>query len=473
MTAVRAPERPAARDSATLVICCCALFMVSLDNTILNVALPAMQQGLDTPVTGLQWTVDAYILVRGVMLFASGSAGDRHGRRRLFRTGLWVFTLASVACSLAPSLGALIAFRCVQAVGGALMTPSSLAIVTNTFTDPGRRAKAIGFWSATNGLSTAAGPVLGGLLVETFGWRSVFWVNLPVGIAVLAATRWLRESRADQPRPQDPAGQLLLAASLGALTYALIEAPHAGWTSPQVAGLVVLSVVLGAVFVEVERSRQYPMLPLRYLRNPGLAGAVVLALTSFVLLGGFTFFNTLYLQDVRGYSPVMCGVLMLPTTVATLVFSPLSGRLTGSRGSRLPALLAMALIAAGSFLLAAVIAPGTSLPALLVAYLLLGTGMGLGNTPATNAAVSSMPRSLAGVASATTSTARQVGTSTGVALLGSLIFSVPGSAPDAAAGAAFSTGLAHAYLLVAVLAVGTGAFAWWAFRPGARWAEHE
>lgn len=462
-----------ARDGVTLAICCCALFMVSLDNTILNVALPAMQHELATPVSGLQWTVDAYILVRGVMLFASGSAGDRYGRRRLFRIGLWVFTVASVACSLAPSLGTLIVFRCVQAVGGALMTPSSLAIVTNTFTDPARRARAIGFWSATNGLSTAAGPVLGGLLVETLGWRSVFWVNLPIGLVVLIATRWIGESRADRPRPQDPAGQVLLAAALGGLTYALIEAPHMGWTHPEVLALLVLSVILGAAFVQVERRREYPMLPLHYFRNPGLVGAVVLALTSFITLGGFTFFNTLYLQEVLGWSPVMSGVLTLPTTAATLVFSPVSGRMTGTSGSRLPALLAMALIAAGTFLLAMVVGPQASLLALLVGYLLLGIGMGLGNTPATNAAVSSMPRSEAGVASATTSTARQVGTSTGVALLGSLIFSVPGSAPSAVAGAAFSEGLTHAYLLVTGLAVGTGAFVWWALAPSRMWAEHE
>ena len=466
MTTLHAVERrSAARDSATLVICCCALFMVSLDNTILNSALPVMQHSLRAPVSGLQWTVDAYILVRGVMLFASGSAGDRHGRRRLFRIGLWGFTLSSVACSLAPNLGTLIAFRCVQAVGGALMTPSSLAIVTNTFTDPARRARAIGYWSMANGLSTAAGPVLGGLLVETLGWRSVFWVNLPIGALVLVATRWLDESSAERPRPQDPVGQLLLAGSLGALTYALIEGPGHGWTSPEVLGLLVAAVLFGVAFTWVERRQQQPMLPLRYFGNPGLIGAMALALTSFILLGGFTLFNTLYLQDVRGYSPIMSGVLTLPTTAATLVFSPVSGWLTGTRGTRLPALLAMGFIAAGSALLVVITDPATPLAALLVAYLLLGIGMGLGNTPATNAAVSSMPRELAGVASATTSTARQVGTSTGVALLGSLIFSVPGAAPSVAAGAAFSTGLTYAYTVVAALAVVTGAFAWWAFQP--------
>jgi EmrB/QacA subfamily drug resistance transporter len=473
---------PAVRGRLTLLICCSALFMTTLDNTILNVALPSLQHDLSATVSGLQWTVDGYILVRGALLFASGSLGDRYGRRRLFRVGLVVFTAASLACSLAPALGALVAFRGAQAVGGALMTPSTLAIIANTFRDPRQRAQAIGIWSATTGLSTAAGPVLGGLLVSYVGWRSVFWVNVPIGVAALLATRWLGESRADRARPLDLPGQGLLAVALGGLIYALIEAPHAGWGTPGVLLPLLVAAGCGAGFVVVELRRRHPMLPLGYFRSPVLVGAVVMAVVAFIALGGFTFFNTLYLQDVRGFSPVEAGLLMLPTTLVTLVFSPLSGWITGNRGARLPATVACGLIAAAMAALALVVTPATAIVTLTGVYLLLGVGMGLANAPITNAAVSSMPPSQAGVAGATTSTARQIGTSLGVAMLGSVIFSVAGPAASRlgegagphggvaataaarAAGEAFTAGLRQGYWVAAALAAGCLVLALVAFR---------
>jgi EmrB/QacA subfamily drug resistance transporter len=465
------PAAPAVRGRLTLLICCSALFMVTLDNTILNVALPSLQHELSAAVSGLQWTVDGYILVRGALLFATGSLGDRYGRRRLFRLGLVAFTVSSLACSLAPSLGALVGFRCAQAVGGALMTPSTLAIITNTFTDPRRRAQAIGLWSGSTGLSTAAGPVLGGLLVEYVGWRSVFWVNVPIGVVVLLSTRWLTESRAATARPLDLPGQGLMAVALVGVSYALIEAPRAGWGAPTVLLPLVLASCSGVAFVLVSPRRRYPLLPLGYFRDPALSGAVVMAVVTFIALGGFTFFNTLYLQDVRGFSPVRAGLLMLPTTVVTLGFSPLSGWLTGNRGARLPATVACGLIAAAMTVLALVMAPATTLPVLVGGYLLLGIGVGLANAPITNAAVSSMPPAQAGVASATTSTARQIGTSLGVALLGTVVFSTAGptamhlgAGDTPGAGAAFTAGLRSGYLVAAVLAAGCLVLALLAFR---------
>lgn len=470
---------PAARGRLTLLICCSALFMTTLDNTILNVALPSLQHELSAAVSGLQWTVDGYILVRGALLFATGSLGDRYGRRRMFRLGLIAFTASSLACSLAPSLDALVAFRGAQAVGGALMTPASLAIIANTFPDPRKRAQAIGIWSATTGLSTAAGPVVGGLLVEYVGWRSVFWVNVPIGVVALLATRWLKESRSDRARPLDLPGQGLLAVALAGLIYALIEAPRSGWGSAGVLLPLVLAAGCGAGFVVVELRRRHPMLPLGYFRNPALVGAVVMAIVAFIALGGFTFFNTLYLQEVRGFSPVEAGLLMLPTTVVTLGFSPLSGWFTGNRGARLPATVACGLIAVAMAALALVVTPHTALPTLIGGYLILGVGMGLANAPITNAAVASMPASQAGVAGATTSTARQIGTSLGVAMLGSVIFSVAGPAAEqlgggagghastaaaTAAGTAFTAGLRHGYLVAAVLSAACLLLALWSFR---------
>jgi MFS family permease len=319
--------------------------------------------------------------------------------------------------------------------------------------------------------------VLGGLLVSYVGWRSVFWVNVPIGVAALLATRWLRESRADRARPLDLPGQGLLAVALGGLIYALIEAPHAGWGSPGVLLTLVVAAGCGAGFVVVELRRRHPMLPLGYFRNPALTGAVVMAVVAFIALGGFTFFNTLYLQDVRGFSPVEAGLLMLPTTVVTLVFSPLSGWITGNRGARLPATVACGLTAIAMAALALLITPATALPTLIGAYLILGIGMGLANAPITNAAVSAMPPAQAGVAGATTSTARQIGTSLGVAMLGSVIFSVAGptasrlgeggnphSTAARAAGNAFTAGLRHGYWVAAALSAACLVLALFAFR---------
>jgi EmrB/QacA subfamily drug resistance transporter len=468
----------------TLAVCCTALFMTTLDNTIVNVALPSLQRELRSSASGLQWTVDSYVLVRASLLFICGSLADRFGRRRSFAVGLVGFALASLACSLAPNLGALIGFRALQAVGGALMTPSSLAIITNTFTDPERRARAVGIWSATTGLSTAGGPVLGGLLVQTVGWRSVFWVNVPIGIAALVGTRVLRESRAaGTPRRLDVPGQLLVTGALATLTYALISGPEAGWGSGVVVWLLLASVVLGAGFVVRERRSDHPLLDLRYFANPALTGAVLIAIAAFLALGGFLFFNTLYLQNLRGFSPLHAGLLTVPTTLATLVLAPWAGRITGRRGPRLPATSACFLIGAAMATLAVVTAPATPLWLLLVGYLLLGSGMGLVNPPATNAAVAAMPPEQAGVASATTSTARQVGTNLGIALLGSVVFSTAAAAGRPAAGhgggalagataVAFTHGMRYGYAVAALLAIACAFVSIRAFRPeGLRTAE--
>lgn len=228
----RMPELSHGRRMLVLAICCMSLLIVSLDNTVLNVALPSLQRELDASTSGLQWTVDAYTLVLASLLMLAGSTADRIGRRRVFMSGLVVFTLGSLLCSLAPDLNWLVVFRMVQAVGGSMLNPVAMSIITNTFTDPRERARAIGVWGAVVGLSMAAGPLVGGLLVDSVGWRSIFWVNLPVGLAALLLTwRFVPESRAPRARRPDPVGQVLVIALFGSLTYAIIEAPHGSWRS--------------------------------------------------------------------------------------------------------------------------------------------------------------------------------------------------------------------------------------------------
>jgi EmrB/QacA subfamily drug resistance transporter len=444
--------------------------MTTLDNTILNVAVPSLQRDTNASAAALQWTVESYILVRATLLFISGALSDRYGRRRCFGIGLAVFVAASLACALSANLPELISFRVVQAAGGALMTPASMGIIVNTFTDPRTRAQAVGVWSATTGLSTAAGPVIGGLLVESFGWRSVFYVNVPIGLIALACTRTLRESRSDRPRPFDIWGQLTIATALATLTYGLISAPTAGWGSLQVAIALALAILSFAGFVVAELATRSPMLDLRYFRNPALVGAVAVAIVAFLAMGGFSYFNSLYLQDVRGFSPTHAALLIMPTTAAALVLSPLSGRVTGARGPRLPVTTACVLTTGAMATLAMVTAAHSALPVLMIGYLALGTGMGLVNPPITNTAVATMPAGQAGVAAATTSTARQVGNLLGVALLGSVVYSAATAAQLGASplqtdhAHAFTVGLQRGYGLTAALALLCVVLSLWAFR---------
>ncbi|MFF0432251.1 MFS transporter [Streptomyces sp. NPDC004327] len=400
------------RQRLVLAICCMSLLIVSLDNTALNVALPALQRELHASVAGLQWIIDAYTLVLASLLMLAGSTADRIGRRRVFATGLVVFVLGSLLCSLAPGLEALVAFRTVQAVGGSMLNPVAMSIITNTFTDPAARARAIGVWGAVVGVSMAAGPLVGGLLVESVGWRAIFWVNLPVGLlALLLTLRYVPESRAPRPRRADPVGQLLVAALLGSLTYAIIESslPFA----------VVAALALAGVLV-YEPRRAEPLIDLRFFRSAPFSGATVIAVCAFAALGGFLFLNTLYLQDVRGLSALHAGLFMLPMAAMTFVFAPLSGRLVGARGPRPSLLAAGTAMAAGALPFAAFRAE-TSTPLLFVGYVVFGIGFGVVNAPITNTAVSGMPRAQAGVAAAVASTSRQIGQTLGVAVAGAVL----------------------------------------------------
>jgi EmrB/QacA subfamily drug resistance transporter len=406
-----------------LGICSLSLFMVTLDNTIVNVALPSLQRQFHASVSELQWVVDAYLLVLAALLLLAGSLGDRFGRRRVLRTGLLLFGIGSLACSLSVSLPMLIGFRMLQACGGCMLNPNSLSIISNTFRDPKERAGAIGFWGGVVGISTAAGPVIGGGLIEAVDWRAIFWVNVPVVLAALVLlSMFVPESRADRPRPLDPPGQLLAIVLLGSLTYGIIEGPSRGWTSGLILACFGVVVASLTAFVLVELRQAEPLLQLHFFKSPPFAGASAIATLAFFVLAGWLFLNTLYLQEVRGYSPLMAGVAALPATVVIVVVSPFTGRVVGRRGSRLPLGVAGLLMMAASALLV-LVQPRSSYLFLAVCYLLVGFGFGMVNPPITNTAVSGMPMSQAGVAAAVAGTARQVGSVLGVAVLGSVVAS--------------------------------------------------
>ncbi|WP_329385848.1 MFS transporter [Streptomyces sp. NBC_01351] len=414
-------ETSSRQRTLVLAICCMSLLIVSLDNTVLNVALPTMRSDVHASVAGMQWSIDAYTLVLASLLMLMGSTADRIGRRKVFVTGLVLFTAGSLLCSLAPGLDWLIFFRMVQAVGGAMLNPVAMSIITNTFTDPAQRARAIGVWGAVAGISMAAGPLIGGLLVDSVGWRSIFWVNLPIGIAALVLTlRHIPESRAARPRRPDPVGQVLVMALLGCVTYGIIEAPAAGWRSPLIMGcaLVAVASLVGLLLYEPRRAE--PLIDLRFFRSAPFSGATVIAVSAFASMAGFLFLNTLYLQDVRGLDALHAGLYMLPMAAMTFAVAPLSGRLVGSRGPRLPLLIAGAAMG-GSGLLFAAFRGETSTALLFTGYVLYGLGFGMVNAPITNTAVSGMPRSQAGVAAAIASTSRQTGSTLGVAVVGAVL----------------------------------------------------
>ena len=421
VTTAAAAGKPPVRPNLVLGICCLSLLMVGMDITIVNVALPAIQHDLHATLSGLQWIIDAYTLVVASLLMLAGSTADRVGRRRVFQIGMGLFTLGSLLCSVAPSIGGLVAFRAVQALGASMLNPVALGIITNTFADPKERARAFGVWGAVAGAALAVGPLLGGALTQSVGWRSIFWINLPIGAAAMVlAARYVPESKAARARRVDPVGQGLVFAALACLTYAVIEGPHEGWGSPLIVGLFAAAVTAGVGLVVYEPRRVDPLLDLRFFRSVPFCSATLIAVCSFATLAGFLFLNALYLQQARGLSPLRTGLCTLPLAVMTILCAPFSGRLVGTRGTRLPLLLAGAGIFAGTLLLTR-LSVGTPLGWLLAAYVIFGVGFGMVNPPITNTAVSGMPTAQAGVAAAVASTSRQVGASMGVAVAGTIV----------------------------------------------------
>jgi EmrB/QacA subfamily drug resistance transporter len=397
--------------------------MAALDTLVVSTALSTIRVDLGASIEQLEWTVNAYNLSFAVLLMTGTALGDRFGRRNLYATGLALFTVASVGSALAPDVGWLIAFRALQGVGGSMLNPVAMAIVTNTFTEPGERARAIGMWGSVFGLSVALGPVVGGALVDSVGWRGVFWMNIPVGVAALILTAlFVPESRAGIYRRPDAFGQILIMILLGTVSYAIIEGPRYGWAAPRILLCFAAAAAALAVFAAWEPRRADPVVDLRFFRSLPFSGAALTAVTGLCAFAGFLFLITLYLQDVRGYRPLTAGLFLLPMAVVMGCSAPLAGRVIARRGTRIPLLISGAGIAVGGVLLTFL--TGSS-PVWYVAAccLVFGIGQGWLNAPITNNAVTGMPRSQAGVAASIASTGRQVGSALGVAIMGSLIAS--------------------------------------------------
>lgn len=408
------------RPRLVLAICCLSLLIVGMDVTIVNVALPAIREDLDASVTELQWVTVSYTIVIASLLLLGGSTGDRFGRVRTFQTGLVIFTAASLGCSLAPSIEWLIAFRVLQGVGGSMLNPVAMSIVRNTFEDPQERARAIGVWAAMVGVSMALGPLLGGLLSE-ITWRAVFLVNIPIGLAAIVLTAWfVPESRAPRARRPDPVGQVLVIVGLATLTTAIIEGPDLGWGSPETLALLLVAAGSIGTLIPHELRRREPLIELRFFQSRPFAAATGIAVAGFIAFGGFLFVNTLYLQEVRGLSAVTAGLATLPIAAMTVVCAPISGRIVGARGVRIPLLVSGVAIAISGLMLVS-LEPDSPIGLLLTAYVIFGLGFGTLNPPITNTAVSGMPASQAGVAAAVASTSRQVGQTLGVATFGAVV----------------------------------------------------
>jgi EmrB/QacA subfamily drug resistance transporter len=419
------PPVPYARREAhpnlILAICCLSLLIVGMDVTIVNVALPAIQADLHAMLAGLQWVLDAYTLVVASFLMLAGSISDRFGRRRVFQIGLGVFTLGSLLCSQARTIEQLIWFRALQGFGASMLNPVALSLIANAFPDRKARARAVGIWGAVAGLSLGIGPVIGGALTQTVGWRSIFWINVPIGIAaVLLSARFVPESKAARARAFDPVGQALVLVGLTALTWGVIEGPHEGWGSASTLGIFATAAVALLGFVLYEPRRRDPLLDLRFFQSVPFASATVLGLTAFAIFAGFLLLNALYLQQVRGFSAFSSGLFTLPLAITMVVCAPWSGRMVGTYGTR-PSLL----ISGAGFLVSTLMLTGltqhTPVGWLLTAYALFGVGLGMVNPAITNSAVAGMPLSQAGVAAAVASTSRQVGAAIGVAVSGTVL----------------------------------------------------
>jgi EmrB/QacA subfamily drug resistance transporter len=402
-----------------LAVLCLSLVVLAMDNTILNVTLPTLAQDLGATASQLQWMVDAYLLVFAGLLLTMGALGDRFGRKLALNLGLLVFAAASAASAFASTPEVLIAARAAMGIGAALIMPSTLSIITNTF-PPTERGRAIGVWAGMAALGIVLGPVVGGWLLEHFWWGSVFLANLPVvALAMLAGWPLVPESRDPAATPLDPIGAVLSIAALVTLVYGIIQAPQDGWTDPVILGAFGVAAVLAVAFGWWERHTQHPMLPMELFGNPRFSAASGAIAMAFFALFGSVFLLTQHLQFVLGYTPLETGVRVLPVAVL-LVAAPLAAWLTERVGTKL-VVAAGLLVVAGALWLLSTVQLGDGYGPVAAALALLGIGMGLTVAPATESIMGSLPLAKAGVGSAMNDTTRQVGGALGVAVLGSIL----------------------------------------------------
>ncbi|RJQ81952.1 DHA2 family efflux MFS transporter permease subunit [Pseudonocardiaceae bacterium YIM PH 21723] len=413
MTTVRTTQR----GGIALTALCLGFLMITLDATIVNVALPAIQADVGGDLEVLQWVVDSYTIALAALLLSAGVAADRLGGRRAFLTGLLVFAIASVGCAFATDASTLILARAVQGIGAAVLLPASLALIAHQFPEPRSRAHALGVWGGVSGIGLAAGPVLGGLAVDLVGWQAIFLVNVPVVLLTVLLTRWtVTETPRRADTGLDPAGQVLGVATLGLLAGGLIEAGQRGWTAPLVVALLGAGVLSGALFLLVERSVLAPMLPLRIFASRPLSVACGIGLLFNFCLYGTLFVLALYLQQTRHLPAWQAGLSLLPLTAVIGVNAFLSGRVVARLGTRLPMIIGGALGAVG----ACVLAFSDSLPMLWVGSVVLGC-CALAMPAMVATAMHALPAAQAGLASGVLNAARQSGGALGIAVLGSLL----------------------------------------------------
>src|SRR3954447_18905585 len=444
----------------TLAAVAFGLFMIMLDNTIVNVALPSIERDLHMSISNLEWVVTAYALTFAALLITGGKLGDYYGRRRMFIVGLAIFTLSSLACGFAPNAGFLIGMRAVQGAGSALMNPATLSIITATFA-PSERGRAIGIWAGVSAMALSIGPLLGGLIVDNLNWNWIFFVNIPVGIVAIAVSLSVISESRDTSHEQsiDFPGLVTSGLSLLALCYALIEGNKHGWGSREIVGLFVAAALLLAAFVLVELHQRLPMLDLALFRIGSFAGANLVAMLVSLGMFGVFFFISLYVQNVLGYSPTKAGAIFLPMTVLIIVVAPIAGKLSDRVGSRWLMGAGMSILGV-SLLLYQRIGVHSSFVSLLPQLLLGGVGMALTMSPMTSAAMASVPIDKAGVGSGVLNSFRQMGGSLGIALMGAILLSYEHpTTSKAVAAQQFVNGLHAALLVSAVIAFAAAAAA--------------
>jgi EmrB/QacA subfamily drug resistance transporter len=449
------------RKWLTLASVSFGLFMIMLDNTVVNVALPSIQRDLGSDLSELEWIVTGYALTFASLMLVGGKVADAYGRRRIFVVGIVVFTLASLLCGLASSSEMLIGARVLQGVGAALMNPATLSIIAATF-PPRERGTAIGIWAGTSALALAIGPLVGGLLTEHGHWSWIFFVNVPIGaLGILASYLFIDESRDETHASLDVPGLATSAVGLFALTYALIEANTYGWTSARIVGSFVLAAAGLLSFVVIERRRRDPMLPLELFRNGTYTGANLVVLLVALAMFGIFFFVSLYMQNILGYSAVETGAAFLPLTILIILVAPIAGKTSDRIGSR-------GLMTAGMILIAVQLVMFSRLGTdatffhLLPAFIVGGLGMGLTMTPSAAAATRSVPVDKSGVGSAVLNSARQVGGTMGIAIMGAIIAAEIGDEPTPEA---FMRGFERALLVAAAIAALGAVVAYVLVRP--------
>jgi EmrB/QacA subfamily drug resistance transporter len=405
----------------TLAVTCIGFFMVLLDASIVTVALPTIQRDLHAQLADLQWVVDAYTLPFAALLLTAGTLGDRFGRKRVFLVGLVIFTIGSGMCGIAPTLGWLIAGRVLQGAGGAALSPGSLSVLAAAFTSPRERTQALGIWSGVSGIALAAGPLVGGLLIQASGWQAIFFVNLPIGmLALLLGLRVLAESRNPAANRLDVPGQALAIGGLAALTYALIEGQADGWGSTLIIGLFVGAAALLIAFLILEARTREPLLPLGLFKSVVFSTANLVALIVGFALLGTVFFLAQFFQEVQGYTALQSGLRTLPTTTGIFIMAPLAGRITARLGPRLPVTLG-ALLAGVALLLLTRLTATTGYSDIWWNFGMFGIGIGLTLSPITAAVLAATPPTRAGLASSMVNTSRQIGSVLGIAVLGALV----------------------------------------------------